>query len=68
MDFRLDEYWQAYIVKKNEDAFVNIKEACMRLQEKTNCPNKVVIDMLNNLSDFYTALDESQQEGGAETY
>ncbi len=36
-----------------EDAFVNIKEACMRLQEKTKCSNKVVIEMLNNVVDFY---------------
>ena len=36
-----------------EDAFVNIKEACMRLQEKTRCSNKVVIEMLNNVIDFY---------------
>ena len=36
-----------------EDAFVNIKEACMRLQEKTKCSNKVVIEMLNNLIEFY---------------
>ncbi len=36
-----------------EDAFVNIKEACMRLQEKTKCSNKVVIEMLNNVIGFY---------------
>ena len=36
-----------------EDAFVNIKEACMRLQEKTKCSNEVVIEMLNNVIDFY---------------
>ena len=38
-----------------EDAFVNIKEACMRLQEKTKCSNKVVIEMLNNVIEFYDA-------------
>ncbi len=38
-----------------EDAFVNIKEACMRLQEKTKCSNKVVIEMLNNVVEFYTS-------------
>ena len=37
-----------------EDAFVNIKEACMRLQERTKCSNKVVIDMLNSVTEFYT--------------
>tara|TARA_Y100001968_G_scaffold333757_1_gene399150 strand:+ start:4985 stop:5152 length:168 start_codon:yes stop_codon:yes gene_type:complete len=38
-----------------EDAFINVKEACMRLQERTKCSNKVVIDMLNNVVDFYKA-------------
>tara|TARA_Y100001968_G_scaffold239240_1_gene222667 strand:- start:600 stop:776 length:177 start_codon:yes stop_codon:yes gene_type:complete len=38
-----------------EDAFVNIKEACMTLQEKTRCSNKVVVEMLNNVADFYTS-------------
>ena len=38
-----------------EDAFVKIKEACMRLQEKTGCSNKVVIKMLSNVSDYYLA-------------
>ena len=36
-----------------EDAFVNVKEACMRLQEKTKCSNEVVIKMLNNVAEFY---------------
>ena len=36
-----------------EDAFVKVKEACMRLQEKTECSNEVVIKMLNNVADFY---------------
>ena len=40
-----------------EDAFVNIKEACMRLQEKTHCPNEVVIEMLNNVAEFYVSQD-----------
>ena len=55
-------YSQEELTEICEDAFVNIKEACMRLQEKTNCPNKVVIDMLTNLSDFYIALDERESE------
>tara|TARA_Y100001968_G_scaffold172779_1_gene158153 strand:+ start:6774 stop:6941 length:168 start_codon:yes stop_codon:yes gene_type:complete len=38
-----------------EDAFINIKEACLRLQERTGCSNKVVIEMLSNLVDFYKA-------------
>ena len=36
-----------------EDAFVNVKEACMRLQERTRCSNEVVIKMLNEVSQFY---------------
>ena len=36
-----------------EDAFVNIKEACMRLQERTKCGNDVVIKMLNEVSQYY---------------
>ena len=41
-----------------EDAFVNIKEACMRLQERTKCGNEVVIKMLNEVSHFYIKQDE----------
>ena len=40
-----------------EDAFVNIKEACLRLQERTKCSNKVVIEMLNNVVEFYKLQD-----------
>ena len=43
-----------------EDAFVNIKEACMRLQEKTKCSNKVVIEMLNNVIEFYDSQDSNR--------
>ena len=42
----------------HEDAFVNIKEACVRLQERTKCPNSVVIEMLHNVANFYVDLDE----------
>ena len=41
-----------------EDAFVNIKEACMRLQERTKCGNDVVIKMLNEVSQYYTSQNE----------
>ena len=44
-----------------EDAFVNIKEACMRLQERTKCENKVVIKMLNEVSQFYITQDEKNK-------
>ncbi len=41
-----------------EDAFVNIKEACMRLQERTKCSNDVVIKMLNEVAQFYVLQNE----------
>ena len=41
-----------------EDAFVNIKEACLRLQEKTKCSNSVVIEMLNNVSEYYSSQNQ----------
>ena len=40
-----------------EDAFVNVKEACLTLQEKTRCSNEVVIKMLNNVVEFYLSQD-----------
>jgi len=43
------------IVEACEDAFVNVKEACMRLQERTQCSNKMVVEILNNVADFYTS-------------
>ena len=45
-----------------EDAFVNIKEACMRLQEKTKCSNKVVIEMLNDVVEFYVSQTSSKKD------
>ena len=47
------EYTEEQFSEMREDAFVNIKEACMRLQERTKCSNDVVIKMLNRVSDFY---------------
>ena len=38
-----------------EDCFVSVKEACMKLQEKTKCSNEVIVEMLENVSDFYKA-------------
>ena len=40
-----------------EDAFVNVKEACMRLQERTKCSNEVVVEMLNNVAEFYLSQE-----------
>ena len=45
-----------------EDAFVCVKEACMRLQERTKCSNEVVIEMLNNVANFYVSLNEEVEE------
>ena len=52
------EYSEEQLSEMREDAFVNIKEACMRLQERTKCGNEVVIKMLNEVSQFYTSQDE----------
>ena len=52
------EYTAEQLSEMREDAFVNIKEACMRLQERTKCGNDVVIKMLNEVSQFYIKQDE----------
>ena len=46
-------YSEEQLSEMREDAFVNIKEACMRLQERTKCGNEVVINMLDEVSQFY---------------
>tara|TARA_B100000700_G_scaffold331636_2_gene466344 strand:- start:74 stop:289 length:216 start_codon:yes stop_codon:yes gene_type:complete len=50
------------LVEICEDAFVNVKEACMRLQERTQCSNKVVIKMLNNVSEYYSSQSFEEDE------
>ena len=52
------EYSEEQLSEMREDAFVNVKEACMRLQERTKCGNDVVIKMLNEVSEFYITQDE----------
>ena len=47
------EYTDEQLSEMIEDAFVNIKEACVRLQERTKCKNEVVINMLTEVSQFY---------------
>tara|TARA_B100000965_G_C19599160_1_gene761659 strand:- start:898 stop:1068 length:171 start_codon:yes stop_codon:yes gene_type:complete len=47
------EYSDDQISEMLEDAFVNIKEACMRLQERSQCSNDIVIKMLNDVANFY---------------
>ena len=51
------DYTEEQLSEMREDAFVNIKEACMRLQERTMCGNEVVIKMLNEVSQFYISQD-----------
>tara|TARA_Y100001968_G_scaffold319812_1_gene351885 strand:+ start:2455 stop:2637 length:183 start_codon:yes stop_codon:yes gene_type:complete len=55
------EYNDEKLSEMREDAFVNIKEACMRLQERTKCENEVVIKMLNEVSHFYITQDEKNK-------
>ena len=52
------EYTEEQLSEMREDAFVNIKEACMRLQERSKCGNDVVVKMLSEVSDFYLTQDE----------
>ena len=55
------EYTEEQLSEMREDAFVNIKEACIRLQERTMCGNDVVIKMLNEVSQFYVKQDEKKK-------
>ena len=55
------EYTEEQLSEMREDAFVNIKEACMRLQERTMCGNEVVIKMLNEVSQFYITQVEKNK-------
>ena len=52
-----DEYTEEQLSDMREDAFVNIKEACMRLQERSNCGNDVVVKMLKEVCQFYIDQD-----------
>ncbi len=56
-----EEYTEEQLSEMREDAFVNIKEACMRLQERSKCGNNVVINMLNEVSQFYVTQDEKNK-------
>ena len=55
------DYNEDELSEMTEDAFVNIKEACMRLQERTKCGNDVVIKMLEDVSNFYILQDEKNK-------
>ena len=56
------EYTEDQLSEMREDAFVNIKEACIRLQERTKCDNDVVIKMLNDVAEFYILQDVKNNE------
>ena len=56
------EYSEEQLSEMREDAFVNIKEACMRLQERTRCSNEIVINMLNEVSQFYITQVEKNNK------
>ena len=53
-------YSEEQLSEMREDAFVNIKEACMRLQERTKCGNDVVVKMLNDVAEFYILQDNKK--------
>ena len=55
------EYSEENLSEMREDAFVNIKEACKRLQERTKCENEVVIKMLNEVSQFYISQNDKNK-------
>ena len=55
------EYSEENLSEMREDAFVNIKEACMSLQERTKCENEVVIKMLNEVSQFYISQNDKNK-------
>ncbi len=56
------EYTEDQFSEMSEDAFVNIKEACMRLQERTKCSNDVVIKMLNDVAEYYILQDQKNSK------
>ena len=55
------EFTDDQLLEMSEDAFVNIKEACMRLQERSKCDNQVVINMLNDVAEFYISQDKKNK-------
>jgi len=55
------EYTEDQLSEMREDAFVNIKEACIRLQERTKCDNDVVIKMLNDVAEYYILQDSKHK-------
>tara|TARA_Y100001968_G_C19203232_1_gene641018 strand:- start:44 stop:226 length:183 start_codon:yes stop_codon:yes gene_type:complete len=56
------EYTEEQLSEMIEDAFVNIKEACLRLQERTKCGNEVVIKILDEVSHYYNTQKNNKQK------
>ena len=54
-------YTEEQLSEMTEDAFVNIKEACMRLQERTKCENDVVVKMLNDVAQYYILQNDKRK-------
>ena len=52
------DYTEEELTEICEDAFVNVKEACKRLQEKTGCSNEVVVSMLGSVAEFYISQND----------
>ena len=55
------EYSEEELAEMIEDAFVNIKEACLRLQERTSCENNVVIKMLDEVAQYYLTKEKNNR-------
>ncbi len=58
----VSKYSDEQLTEICEDAFINVKEACMRLQEKTQCSDQVVIKMLESVIEFYLCKSDGQNE------
>ena len=55
------EYSDEELSEMIEDAFVNVKEACLRLQERTKCGNDIVIKMLEEVTQYYITKDQDNR-------
>ena len=55
------EYSDDELSEMIEDAFVNVKEACLRLQERTKCGNDIVIKMLEEVTQYYVTKDQDNK-------
>ena len=51
------QFSEKQLTEMCEDCFVSVKEACMKLQEKTKCPNDVIVEMLLNVVEFYKSQE-----------